>query len=157
MDAEGSGAGAMTPTFVGRLQTRLLLIVLVGVPWTILVGPFLPRAPGGDLGGIYATTFQALLIMAILGCLIWEPIYHLLQQFRWEKDWPILFGLGTVLNEAMLLWPTLSPDPAATGSTFVAHVGSTWVVMWLVANGPIRVFLLRWRFRGGKIVEGQSW
>ena len=25
--------------------------------------------------------------------LFWDPLYHVLMQFRWEKDWPIMFGL----------------------------------------------------------------
>ncbi len=31
------------------------------------------------------------------------PLYHLGQQFRWEKDWPILFGLLTSIPEALVL------------------------------------------------------
>ena len=27
-----------------------------------------------------------------------------------------------------------------------------WFVVWLVANGPMRVPFLRWRFRGGRLV-----
>ena len=34
----------------------------------------------------------------------WEFVYHFLQQFRWEKDWPSLFGLVTGVNEGALVW-----------------------------------------------------
>lgn len=143
----------MTPTLVGRVQTRLFLLLLVGLPWTLLATPLLPRGEEGSLAGLYATTLSALVGVAILGCVVWEPLYHLGQQFRWEKDWPILFGLLTALPEALLLWlvlPRYGSSPA-NGWTFVTHFFTTWLWMWLVAIGPIKIFLLRYRFRGGRI------
>ena len=29
---------------------------------------------------------------------------------------------------------------------------STWIVTWLFANGPMKIFFLRWRFNGGQLV-----
>ena len=29
---------------------------------------------------------------------------------------------------------------------------STWVVVWLVVNGPMRVPFVHWRFRGGRLI-----
>ena len=134
------------------------------MPWTLLVSPFLPRAASDSfLGGrgatsdLYPTLFAALGWLALFGVIVWEPLYHLAQQFRWEKDWPMLFGLITVVPEAILVWWVLDGEPPATGSTFVVHAVSTWIVMWLVANGPIRIFLLRWRFRGGRVFDGAAW
>jgi hypothetical protein len=85
---------------------------------------------------------------------IWEPLYHLAQQFRWEKDWPTPFGLLTSLNEAILVWlvlPRYDTSPA-NGWTFLFHFFSTWVLIWLAAIGPIKIFLIRYRFRGGRIL-----
>lgn len=145
----------MTPTLIGRIQTRIFLLLVVGVPWTIVATPFLPRALGvGTLGGLYASTFTALFLVGFIGCVIWEPLYHLLQQFRWEKDWPILFGLLSALPEALVVWaalPAFDTSPA-NGWTFVFHFFSLWVLMWLVAIGPIKIVLLRYRFRGGRIL-----
>ena len=31
----------MTPTLIGRIQTRLFLVATVGVLWTLLLGPLL--------------------------------------------------------------------------------------------------------------------
>jgi len=145
----------MTPTLIGRIQTRIFLLLVVGVPWTFVVTPFLPRYRDvGTLAGLYATTFTAVFLVGMLGCVLWEPLYHLLQQFRWEKDWPTLFGLITVVPEAVLLWAVLPSfaDSPANGWTFLFHFVSLWVLMWLVAIGPIKVFLLRYRFRGGRIL-----
>lgn len=145
----------MTPTFIGRIQTRLFLLLVIGLPWTIIATPLLPRHLGvGTLGGLYATTFTALILMGVLGVIIWEPLYHLGQQFRWEKDWPTLFGLITVIPEAILLWavlPAYETSPAS-GWTFLFHIFSTWVLIWLFAIGPIKIFLVRYRFRGGRVL-----
>jgi hypothetical protein len=154
----------MTPTLIGRIQTRIALMLLVALPWTILVTPVLPRPSNvfgerAPLGDTYTVTLTAWLVILVLGCIVWEPLYHLGQQFRWEKDWPILFGLGTVVNEGILAWlivrssgPMDSIAPPADGVTFTVHLVTTWLLVWLMANGPIRIVLLRWRFRGGRVV-----
>lgn len=141
----------MTPTFFGRIQTRLLLLGTVGVVWTLFIGPFLP-ARGAPLGDVYSLTFQALLIVAIVGAFVWEPIYHLLQQFRWEKDWPTGLGLVTGLSEGLVTWLVLSSGQDVPGAAFVLHFATTWIVVWCFLHGPLRIVLLRWRFSGGRVV-----
>lgn len=145
----------MTPTFAGRIQTRIFLIVVIGSIWTAGIGPVLPRPAGARLADVYAGAFQVLLVVLVAG-LGWEVIYHGLQQFRWEKDWPTFFGFLTGLNEGALAWYLvvgLEVTTVATPtSTFVVHFATTWLVTWLWANGPMRVFFIRWRFRGGRIV-----
>ncbi|EFC83546.1 hypothetical protein CcI49_24190 [Frankia sp. CcI49] len=144
----------MVPTLAGRLQTRLFLLATVGVVLTVLVTPLLPvDAP---LGTAYRASFGVLFAVALLG-LGWELAYHGLQQFRWEKDWPTMFGLLTALNEGLLVWLAVRADavPGAAGlagSAFVIHFGVVWVGVWLCANGPMRVPFLRWRFHGGRLL-----
>ncbi|MEV6525055.1 hypothetical protein AB0M43_24165 [Longispora sp. NPDC051575] len=139
----------MVPILSGRIQTRLFLLALVGALVTALITPVLPGDPG------YRATFAVLAAVAALG-VGWEVLYHGLMQFRWEKDWPSLFGLLTVVPEGALLWVLLRLElvPGAGGATFAGfavHFGVVWLVVWLVANGPMRVPFLRWRFRGGRI------
>lgn len=145
----------MTPTLVGRIQSRFFLLFFVGCTWTLLVVPVLPRPAGATAGDVYAVTFRALLVTAVVG-VGWELLYHGLQQYRWEKDWPSLFGLLTGIPEGLLVWLLLSAgvlgDVDVPGPTFLWHFATTWIVVWLVANGPLRVVLLRWRFRGGRVV-----
>ena len=143
----------MTPTLFGRIQTRIFVIVVIGSVWTALVTPLLPG--GGELGDRYRATFSVLAVVLLAG-LGWELLYHLLQQFRWEKDWPALFGLLTGINEGILAWVAvrrgvIPGDPEVGGAAFAVHFISTWLVTWMFVNGPIRVPFLRWRFRGGRI------
>ncbi len=145
----------MVPILFGRIQTRIFLIAVVGTVVTLAVVPLLP----GDspLVDRYAGAFVVLAAVAVLG-LAWEMLYHLLMQFRWEKDWPSLFGLLTGVPEALLLWWLLRAgvvpllETAPPGGAYAVHFASVWVAVWLVANGPLRVPFLRWRFRGGRLV-----
>ena len=143
----------MTPTLFGRIQTRVALLLTVGVVWTLLITPVLPGL--GELSDGYAVTFRAVVLVIVIG-IGWEFLYHGLQQIRWEKDWPTLFGLLTGITEGIVVWfalqAMLPDDLGVTGAQFVIHFATTWVVVWLFANGPMRVLSLRWRFRGGRLV-----
>ncbi len=140
----------MTSTLLGRIETRLFVVGTVGLLWTLIITPFLP-IPGSDR---YSATLRALGLVALLGAVIWEPIYHLLQQFRWEKDWPAMFLLLQVVNEGILVRLVL--DWTVSGSIgltpFVLHFATTWLAIFLFLQGPMRVPFLRWRFRGGRIL-----
>lgn len=144
----------MTPTLNGRIQTRLFLTLLLGGLWTLIITPVLPT--GAPLAESYRTTFIVIVAVAVLG-VVWEIIYHGLQQFRWEKDWPTFFGLLNGINEGVVLWILLSagliPGISSIGGwAFIIHFGTTWLIIWLVANGPMRIPFIRWRFRGGRLV-----
>lgn len=141
----------MTPTLMGRIQTRWFLLVIIGVPWTLLL--MLPVALGA--GAAYLDLLLAgLRVLGIVGVLgtLWELAYHALMQLRWEKDWPALFGLLTIINEGALLfgvtWLLGFPLDAVGWWHFV----STWLIMWVFVNGPMRVLAPRWRYRGGRVV-----
>ena len=136
----------MLPTLIGRIQTRVFLLVVVGGFWTLLLTPFLG-----------AGTFLVLIAVLVLG-VGWELLYHFIQQFRWEKDWPTFFGLVTAINEGLLLWLLLSAGAVpglpsgVPGGVFLVQFVTTWLIVWLVANGPMRVPFVHWRFRGGRLI-----
>jgi hypothetical protein len=140
------------PTLVGRIQTRLFLLATVGLAWTFVVVPILPRR-GLPLSDVYAAAILTLFVVAFFG-LGWELLYHFIQQYRWEKDWPILYLLLEGIPEGLLAFVAvdavfaLGPGPL----TFFFHFVTTWIVMWLTAIGPLRMVLIRWRFRGGRIL-----
>ena len=144
----------MLPTLSGRIQTRIFLLAVVGSIWTLIITPVL--LTGASLGASYGATFSVLLVVLVLGVL-WELVYHGLQQFRWEKDWPTLFGLLTAVPEGLLVWflfaggavPWIGSLP---GPAFVIHFVSTWLIVWLVANGPMRVPFIHWRINGGRLI-----
>lgn len=144
----------MVPTLGGRIQTRIFVLAVIGGLWTLVITPILPGL--GDIQTAYRGTFLVLLSVLVLG-VAWEFVYHFLQQFRWEKDWPTLFGLLTGINEGVLVWVLLKADlvpavPQVPGAVFVVHFTTVWLVTWIWVNGPMRVPLIRWRFRGGKVI-----
>jgi hypothetical protein len=153
----------MTPTLAGRIQTRVALLMTVGVLVTLLITPLLPfqvffsRPRAEGVPGAYALSFTTLAVVAVVG-VGWEFLYHALQQFRWDKDWPSPFGLLTGLNEAILAYVLVrdyGPKPGLTEITptaFLIHFFAVWLAVFFTANGPMRVVLIRWRYRGGRIV-----
>jgi hypothetical protein len=178
----------MTPTLAGRLQTRLVLTCTVGALWMVLLTPFLPHGLASDMAmsgpsgtimtrymtmmsdGTHSTTWQdeqmalyALGLLVGLG-LLWECLYHGLQQLRWDRDWPPFFVLVAAVPEGTVLWLVLrglgvtlgSIDPLRSSvfPMFAALFLSTWVVVLLVELGPMRVVAPRWRYRGMRLWGG---
>ena len=141
----------MVPTFSGRLQTRLFSLLAIGLPWTLLMSLALAPAAGG-LGPMLRAGLFSLGATIVVGLVCWEPLYHLLMQFRWEKDWPTLFVLAEAVPEAAVVWLLLgSVGPGAPPGVFLALFASTWLVVFFTLHGPMRVLFLRWRFRGGRV------
>jgi hypothetical protein len=145
----------MLPTLFGRIQTRIALLAVVGGIVTLVVAPILPMSAG--LGERYRVSFVVLFMVGLLG-IGWELLYHLVMQFRWEKDWPTLFGLVTLVPEGLLLWALLklglvpTVDGPVSSAAFWIHFTLVWLAVWVVANGPMRVPFIRWRFRGGRLL-----
>jgi len=142
----------LTSTYLGRVQTRLFTVLTVGLLWTLVLTPFLSLPSGEE----YEVTLITLGWVAVLGVFVWEPFFHLLQQFRWEKDWPAMFLLLQVLPEAVLvrvvLDRTLTTSAPVGLATYALHFATTWMAIFLFVQGPMRVPFLRWRFRGGRIL-----
>ena len=153
MVALGARGEPVTPTFAGRVQTRVFVLVLMGSLSTLAITPLLGLP--APLGASYGATFGVLAAVLVVG-LGWECVYHLLQQFRWEKDWPTLFGLLTGVNEGFAIWwivsagalPGVHPVPLPA---FIVDFSVVWLASWLFANGPMRVVFPWWRFRGGEL------
>ncbi|GEP34814.1 hypothetical protein NSZ01_25820 [Nocardioides szechwanensis] len=141
----------MLPTLNGRIQTRIFMLAFFGSIITLLITPVLPGDPD------YRTTFIILATVLVLG-VIWEVIYHGLMQWRWEKDWPTLFGLLNAINEGILVWVLLELElvPGIEGevpfSAFLIMFLVIWLFIWVWTNGPMRIFNIRWRFFGGRLV-----
>jgi len=171
--APAAGGGAVIPTLRGRIETRIFLVVVVGGIWTAIITPlvkvFVDDGMGGgegpSLGDVYQVTYTVLILVLLLG-ILWELVYHGLQQFRWEKDWPTLFGYLNGINEGIVAYAVAkalgSTDPDAarwrllleglTVSPFLVHFITTWLVVQLFANNIMQVLFIRWRFRGGRIL-----
>lgn len=135
----------MTPSLSGRIQTRLLLLTVVGVPVALLMATL--------LGGVTLTDgLMVLVITAALG-VAWELLYHLLQQRRWDKDWPSIVALLVGVPEALVAWQALGAldSRPASASAYTLLFGIVWVAAWLAMQGPMRVLAPRWRFHGMQI------
>ncbi|MFI5955343.1 hypothetical protein [Cryptosporangium sp. NPDC051539] len=134
----------------------MFTLVLGGLV-ALVVTPFLPLGVG--FGAKYRIAYTVIVTVAVVGVL-WELLYHLLMQWRWEKDWPTLFGLLTFLNEGLLVWALLLAGvvPGIDGLTGLQSLSYwilfilVWMAVWVFANGPMRVFSIHWRFRGGRFV-----
>jgi ABC-type arginine/histidine transport system permease subunit len=142
------------PTLNGRIQTRVFVLIVIGGLWSLVIGPLLPG--GGTTGDKLKAMYGVLLIVTVLGVL-WELLYHGLMQFRWEKDWPTLFGLLTGIPEGLVAFAVarsgvVDSTEGISGSAFLVGFGTTWLVTWLWVNGPMRVFTVHWRFRGGRLL-----
>ncbi|MFI6044970.1 hypothetical protein ACIA8C_25300 [Nocardia sp. NPDC051321] len=147
----------MLPTLNGRMQARVLALSVIGCFVALIITPFLPTG-SLSLGQAYRVTLSILLATVAIGVL-WELLYHFLQQFRWEKDWPTLFGFCTMVNEGALMWVLIRyttvvlPEALHPSLTaFLIQFIVTWIVFWLIVNGPMRVVFHRWRFQGGRFL-----
>ena len=141
----------MTPTLLGRWQTRALLLLVVGVPVSV---PFLFVGP--------APLF--VLAYVLVQGLVLDVVWDRAQQGRWDHDWPVWQQIRWGFLEGMLAWlaigvgtcagvfvPPLFPFFVVAWVLFPFHYGAVWLAIFLVLQGPIRVFFPRWRFRGGRI------
>ncbi len=151
----------MLPTLLGRIQTRIFATLVIGGLWSLFLALWLPGVSSHSYGDKFKALFGLLMVLTVLG-IGWEVLYHGLMQFRWEKDWPTLFGLVTAVNEGLLVhWVAVKETvnigwaERASGiprSTFIWAFVTTWIVVWLWVNGPMRIFTVHWRFRGGRLI-----
>lgn len=140
----------MTPTLAGRMQTRLFIIVLFGIPWTL---PFAVLSIPTGVGVV--VPFIALAIVLGVGLAL-DPLYDRMQQRRWDHDWPTWLQVVAGLVEGLLAWILVAsccPLPLAAPAAvvlFPLHYGLVWLTGFLFLQGPIQVLFPHWRFRGGR-------
>ena len=155
----------MTPTLSGRIQSKLFLLLIIAPLWTVFLAAFrtpIVAASDATMTASYTTVLwnaiQVLLWTAALG-ILWEFLWHALQQRRWEKDWPLLYGILQFIPEGVLVFVLVNPGllGLTTGGgvpiwAFLLHFVTTVLVTFLWINGPHRIFFIRWRFQGGRFV-----
>ena len=140
----------MTPTLLGRWQTRLLLLATVGILIT------LPFALGIFSPGASSVYFWVLAYIAIFG-IGWDILYNYLQKFRWDRDWPAIFQLFAGIWEAIFLILIIKvlrlPLPGVSDfdiGLFIRHYSFVWLGVFLASQTIMRILFPRWRFRGGQ-------
>jgi hypothetical protein len=136
----------MTPTLLGRWQTRLLLLATIGLLVTLIFG---------RIYGDFRTPLAVLAYVLLFG-FVWDILYNFLQTFRWDHDWPPAFQLLAGIGEGLFLWVLLvwvglpGANPPPTLGQFVAHYGTVWVTTFLASQGLLRIIFPRWRYQGGQ-------
>lgn len=140
----------MTPTLIGRWQTRIFLLATVGI---LISLPFALGIIGNHPGFIY---FWILFYIGLFG-LAWDCLYHFLQQFLWDHDWPGALQLITAIVEAIFLAIVIGifglPFVSAFDFNFglyLLHYTVVWIAIYLSSWVIMRLLFPRWRFRGGR-------
>jgi hypothetical protein len=137
----------MTPTLLGRWQTRIVLLATIGLLITLLFA-----LVGSSWAYVYVLVY-----VAAFG-VFWDVAYIALQQLRWDRDWPAAFQIFNGFVEGAFLYlviravglPGVPSDlPLAL---FVAQYGLVWLAIFLWVQGPMRTLFPFWRFHGGVIM-----
>ena len=141
----------MTPTLIGRWQTRVFLLASVGslvsLPFALIAGSW---------------SFYAVIAWVALLGIAWDVLYQFLQSFRWERDWPPAFIVVAGVAEGVLVFglattiglPGIPRD--LSPSLFAFHYTAVWLAVFFFAQGPMRALFPWWRFHGGRIWPGVS-
>ena len=161
----------MLPTLLGRWQTRVFLLIFVGLPisavyaiWLArfapVVGRFFPPwiRPLGPV--VYdVRPLQVLCLLFVVGIVL-DPLYIFLQKFRWDRDWPFVFQFFVSIMEFFIVLGLIRADvlpfmPARwLGENdyryFFLHFGLVFVPSFLALLGFIQIFMVRWRYKGGE-------
>ncbi|MTJ06268.1 MULTISPECIES: hypothetical protein [unclassified Anabaena] len=142
----------MTPTLLGRWQTRLLLLATVGILVSI---PFATGLFGNKSNLVY---FWILAYVAIFG-LGWDILYNYLQKSRWDRDWPAAYQLFAGIWEMVFVFcgvkilgflPIPIPKNELSPFIFLLHYSVVWLAVFISSQSIMRIIFPRWRFRGGK-------
>jgi len=145
--ALGAGEGTVTPTLVGRWQTRLALLATIGLLITVIF-----------VLGLRSDVFLRVLVYVAVFGFVWDVIYILIQRFRWDRDWPAAFQVLNGITEGVFLYAVIAlgllpflPARDVAPGVFLAHYGLVWLAIFLWTQGPMRAFFPFWRFHGGRI------
>ena len=133
----------MTPVLIGRWQTRLFLLAVIG---TLITIPFAIVA--GE------NAFEALAFVTISG-LFWDIIYTFIQKFHWDRDWPAVFQFGAGVWEFIILliaafgFGVFGPGNPVL---LIIHYWTVWFITFFISQSFMRILFPRWRFFGGRIL-----
>lgn len=155
----------MTPTLLGRMQTRILLFLVIGLPITIIYAFWLAEASSVHTRDVFGLLFdirpiQILCLLLVVGLCL-DPLYFWLQTFRWDNDWPFSFQFIFSIVEFLIVLSVIELDllpfmPArsiATSSEYfyvALHFGFVFIPSFLALLGLVQLFMIRWRFKGGE-------
>lgn len=142
----------MTPNIVGRWQTRLYLIGLLGgMIGLLFVWRYNSFIPYGHRNR-WIPEFVVAYVLLI--GFVWDLLYQAITRRRWDNDWPGLFffvsqGIEGVLIFLLIRFVGLPLIPK--GSVDFGHFWLEYGVIWLFTYAWVqfimRAIFLNWRFR----------
>lgn len=142
----------MTPTLLGRWQTRIWLLVTVGFGLSLFFGVWFEAIVFDG----FVTPFVILFWVGVLG-IGWDALYNAVQHRRWDSDWPPAYQLFAGIAEGVVLFILIKAGlvpgvpEALPAWMFLVHYGTVWLAMFLMTQGPMRILFPQWRFRGGQL------
>ena len=153
----------MTPTLIGRWQTRILLYIVFGLPITLVYSLYLNRWNWPP----FLDPFVFITSLMVVG-LVLDILYIWIQGFRWEGDWPFAFQFVVSIAEFGLVYWLFSQGQDYLPSPYLdqllldgggrvplttAAYQFAWVFIpsFIALLGPLQIFLVRWRFKGGEL------
>ena len=143
----------MTPTLRGRRQTRIMLMLWVGIPVTF---PFCVAAAMTNPLSFFGP--YVMLSVVLLVGLVLDGRYDKQQQERWDHDWPTHLQVRAGIREGLISYVLLfgpCGGIALLNPTFLVvfpvHYFVVWFLSFLIVQGPIRVLFVSWRYRGGEL------
>ena len=89
----------MTPTLMGRWQTRYFSLFIVGIPIT-----FMFHLLFSILFGFRGASVVWLLLISVgFWGFFWDIFYNSIQKFRWDHDWPPAYQWGAAIAEGFFV------------------------------------------------------
>ena len=147
----------MTPTLLGRWQSRTVLFWTVGLVITLIYMLIFGTI---GIGGKVPDAWKLLVLLGYVNLIgiAWDALYIYLQGFRWDGDWPLAFQFGFGLIEGIFIYILFQLNwlPGAKFGDgdfwrFFFHYGTVWFWVNWCLFGPLRVIVPGWRFNGGEV------
>ena len=140
----GHRGTTVTPTLAGRWQTRVLLLLTIGMMATL---PFVLAF------GVVPLVSLALVLGLGIG---WDVAYNWVQRGRCDRDWPPAYQALTGVLEGCVTYGVLfgisdwDVMPAPVVTVFVAHYVLIWTLTFVASQSVLRIAFPHWRYDGGR-------
>jgi hypothetical protein len=160
----------MAPTLLGRLQTRIVLFLSIGLPVTILYAIWLASRSRPDLNGAFPEWIktpggvpldmrpvQIVCLLLLVGAML-DFLYIQLQHLRWDRDWPFAFQFAASIGEFAIVLALVKLDVIPFMPSrwvrdddypyLILHFAWFFIPSFVALLGFIQIFMVRWRFKG---------
>lgn len=145
----------MTPNLVGRWQTRLYLLGLIGGMIALLfVWRYNARIPYSNK---YRWIPEYVVAYLVLFGFVWDIIYQTILHFHWDYDWPGAYTLVAGILEGALVFLLirfvglpLIPKGRVDFGHFILEYAVIWCFTYFWVQFLMRAIFIRWRFRAAR-------